>query len=84
MNEPLAYLKWVFRSGGPAGSIFSLIAATLGTGVISFAYAIMKNGYILGPVFVLFGAFLSLYSGMIIVKSVEYTGMSRFEDIANK
>lgn len=83
-KSPCCNLKWVFRSGGPAGSIFSLIAATLGTGVISFAYAIMKNGYILGPVFVLIGALLSLYSGMIIVKAVEYTGMSRFEDIAEK
>ena len=77
-----AYIAWIFRSGGFAGSVFSLIAATLGTGVISFAYAIMKNGYVLGPVMVVVGALLSIYAGMLIVKTVDHTGRRRTEDIA--
>jgi amino acid permease len=77
-----SYIAWVFRSGGFVGSVFSLIAATLGTGVISFAYAIMKNGYVLGPIYVVLGALLSFYSGVLIIKTVESTGLNRLEDIA--
>lgn len=66
------------------GSILSLIAATLGAGTISFAYAVMKNGYILGPILIVLGAFLSYYTGMLIVKCSEHTGRTRYEDIALK
>jgi len=74
----------LFRAGGPLGSVLSLIAATLGAGTISFGYAVMKNGYILGPLLIIFGAFLSYYTGMLIVKCSELTGRTRYEDIALK
>lgn len=85
VNRPdncCGYIGWIFRSGGFVGSVFSLIAATLGTGVISFGYAIMKNGYVMGPIYVVLGALLSIYSGMLIVKAVNHTGKRRLEDIA--
>lgn len=44
----------------------------------------MKNGYILGPLLIIFGAFLSYYTGMLIVKCSEHTGRTRYEDIALK
>ena len=72
----------MFRAGGLAGSVFSLIAATLGSGTIAFAYAVMMNGYILGPLLIGMGACLSYYTGLLIVKCAEQTGRTRYEDIA--
>ena len=40
------------------------------------------NGYILGPVLIIIGAILSYYTGMLIVKSADFTGRTRYEDIA--
>lgn len=48
-----------------------MVATTLGSGTISFAYAIMMNGYILGPILVILGAIVSYYTGMLIVKCSE-------------
>lgn len=70
------------RSGGTLVSIFSLIAITLGSGTLSFPYGVMMNGYILGPIIIVLGALLSYYTGMLIVKSSERTGRTRYEDIA--
>jgi hypothetical protein len=44
----------------------------------------MKNGYILGPILIVFGACISYYTGMLIVKCSEFTGRTRYEDIALK
>jgi amino acid permease len=82
MLSPVRYGQRKFRPGGTSGSIFSLIAATLGSGTISFSYAVMMNGYILGPVLIIFGALISFYTGMLIVKCAEHTGRTRYEDIA--
>jgi len=68
MLSPGRYVKRKFRAGGISGSIFSLIAATLGSGTITFAYAIMVNGIILGILMILLGALISYYTGMLIVK----------------
>ena len=54
----------------------------MGSGNITLAYAIMKNGYILGPLIVAFGALLSYYTSMLLVKSADFTGKVRYEDIA--
>lgn len=40
LMSPTRYVQRKFRAGGTSGSIFSLIAATLGSGTISFAYAV--------------------------------------------
>lgn len=62
--------------------MFSLIAATLGSGTLTFPYAVATNGYVLGPIFILLGACLSYYTGMLIVKCSEATGKTRYEDLA--
>jgi len=82
MLSPVRFGQQKFRAGGTNGSIFSLIAATLGSGIISFGYAVMMNGYILGPILIVCGALLSYYTGMLIVKCSEFTGRTRYEDIA--
>jgi amino acid permease len=72
------------RAGGLLSSTISIVAATVGSGNISLAYAFMKNGYILGMMTVLIGALLSYYSGMLIVKCANVTGKLRYEDIASE
>ena len=82
MLSPVRYGQRKFRAGGTSGSVFSLIAATLGSGTLTFPYAVMMNGYILGPIFIILGACISYYTGMLIVKCSEITGRTRYEDIA--
>jgi hypothetical protein len=65
-----------------AGSIFSLIAATVGSGNITLAYSVMKNGYILGTGLIILGALLSYYTSMLLIKSSDYTKKIRYDDIA--
>jgi amino acid permease len=64
-------------------STISIVAATVGSGNISLAYAFMKNGYILGMMTIIIGALLSFYTGMLIVRCSHYTGKLRYEDIAS-
>jgi amino acid permease len=71
------------RSGGLISSTISIVAATVGSGNISLAYAFMKNGYILGMMTIIIGAMLSFYTGMLIVRCSHYTGKLRYEDIAS-
>ena len=71
------------RAGSMISSTISIVAATVGSGNISLAYAFMKNGYILGMMTIIIGALLSLYTGMLIVKCSHYTGKLRYEDIAS-
>lgn len=48
-----------FSAGSVFSSTITIISVTLGMGSISFAYAIMKTGYILGPIFTLFCGLIS-------------------------
>lgn len=80
--SPTRYVQRKFRAGGTSGSIFSLIAATLGSGTISFAYAIQQNGIILGIMLIILGASISYYTGMLLVKVSNKTQCNRYEDFA--
>ena len=82
INSTFNFGKRLLRAGGLFGSVFSLVAATVGSGNITLAYAIMKNGYVLGPLIVTLGAMLSYYTSMLLVKSADFTGKVRYEDIA--
>mmetsp|Transcript_33670 Transcript_33670/g.24330 ORF Transcript_33670/g.24330 Transcript_33670/m.24330 type:complete len:261 (+) Transcript_33670:147-929(+) len=84
MLSPVRYTQRKFRAGGTSGSIFSLIAATLGSGTISFSYAIAANGIVLGSILIILGAMVSYYTGMLLVLASNHTGRTRFEDIAQK
>ena len=80
----MRWSKSKFRAGGTNGSIFSLIAATLGAGTLSFPYAMSVNGIIFGTLLIFIGALVSYYTGTLIVKSAVYTECTRYEDIALK
>lgn len=63
-------------------SFWSLIASSVSPGLVSLSYAVMMNGYILGPLLILAGAGLSYYTSMLLVRVAERTGRERYEDIA--
>ena len=67
MASPGRYIARKFHAGGLKGSIFTLIAATLGAGTLTMPYAVSLNGYVLGPILMALGALVSYYSGMLIV-----------------
>ena len=82
MKQPILYFQTIFKSGGIPSSIFSLVANTLGTGILGLPYCVMMNGYILGPILIIIGAYFSYYTAMLIVKCSEVSKGSRYEDIA--
>lgn len=79
---PINLIQRKFHAGGTAGSIFLIMSSTLGNGTLSFAYAVMMNGYILGPIYIILGCIISWYTAMLLVRCSNQTGKFRYEDIA--
>lgn len=84
MMSPVRYTQRKFRAGGTSGSIFSLVAATLGAGTLSFPYAISENGIVWGTILIMIGAAVSIYTGMLLVIVSNFTKSHRYEDYAVK
>ena len=82
MMSPVRFTQRKFRAGGTSGSIFSLVAATLGAGTLTFGYAIKENGIAWGTFLIVFGAAISYYTGMLLVLASTHTNRHRYEDIA--
>ena len=57
----------VHKGVGLGGSIFTLVQSTLGAGIITLPYAVYANGIVLGPILILGAAFLSYYTGHLLV-----------------
>ena len=65
------------------GSIFALCAVAIGAGVLSLPYVLAKNGWILGTILILIGAFSGYYSmEMILMRSIE-TNCKNFSELAH-
>lgn len=60
----------------------TIISVTLGMGSISFAYAIMRTGYVLGAFLTIFCGLISYQSAMMVVKAAHDTGSDKIEEIA--
>jgi amino acid permease len=58
------------------------VAATLGAGTLTFAYAIKENGIVWGSILIILGAAISYYTGMLLVIASTKTNRHRYEDIA--
>mmetsp|Transcript_19388 Transcript_19388/g.18498 ORF Transcript_19388/g.18498 Transcript_19388/m.18498 type:complete len:285 (+) Transcript_19388:309-1163(+) len=63
-------------------SIFSLIAVTMGAGMLTLPYVISLNGVVWGSFLIIFGGLLSYFSGSLLVKCTELTGKYSYEEIA--
>lgn len=82
MMSPVRFTQRKFRAGGTSGSVFSLIAATLGAGTLTFPYAVMENGIAWGTILIILGALISYYTGMLLVITSNHTKRHRYEDMA--
>lgn len=80
--SPIRYTRQTFRAGGTQGSIFSLVAATIGSGIVTFPYAIASNGVVFGTFLIVLGAVVSYFSGMLLVAVSTITKADRYEDMA--
>ena len=58
------------------------MAATAGAGTITMPYVISISGIGLGVTLTILGACLSHYTGNLLVKCAELTGMRSYEDFA--
>ena len=57
------------EKGSVRGSIFALSAGAIGSGVLSLPYVLGLNGWVLGLVFILVGAFSAAWSLFMIAES---------------
>jgi len=62
--------------GSINSSVLNLIAATMGAGTITMPYIICVAGIGLGSLLTIIGAFLSQYTGMLLVSSTYFEGLS--------
>lgn len=81
--SPARYVKKKFRPGGVKGSIFTLITAILGSGTVTLPYLAAKNGIVLATLLIIFGAAISYFAGMLLVRCAEKVGSDKYEDFAN-
>jgi amino acid permease len=82
MLAPLKYVQLKFADGGINASVFSVIQVTLGAGILTFPYAIMENGIVLGTILIIFGGLISWYTSMLLIKASDHCCRERMEDIA--
>eukprot|EP00347_Sterkiella_histriomuscorum_P013193 403365653 len=82
VSNTKTYVTGSMRPGSMRGSIISLTAATVGAGTLTLPYIMSLNGLAFGTILVIFGAFLSYYSGMLLVKCDQITGKYNYESLA--
>ena len=81
-SENQALIEETTGAGSVESSVFSLVILCLGSGTLTFPYIFYANGLVLGVSLILFGAFVSVYTGWLIIKCAEEYRAKRFEDIA--
>ena len=84
MSSPSKYLSHKFRAGGLQGSIFTILASTVGAGILSLPYAVNLSGLYQGIVLFVLGLIVSLYTCQLLVIAAEKTGKLTYESIAQE
>ena len=72
-----------FKAGGVHGSTFTLISSILGSGTVTLPYLSAQNGVVLATILIIFGAAISYFAGMFLVRWAEKVGSDKYEDFAN-
>lgn len=83
-SSPTTYIQTNFKAGGMTGSVFTILASTVGAGVLSLPYAINLSGLYLGIGLFIFGMIVALYSCQLLVLAAEKTGKLTYESIAEE
>ena len=71
------------HKGSLRGSIFSLCASAIGSGVLSLPYVLGLNGWVLGLVFILVGAFAAAWSLFMIAESAIKAKVENLSKLSN-
>lgn len=82
VGSPGRYIKTTMREGSLNASIFALVIICLGAGTLTIPYAFYNNGYVVGILCIVSGAFLSAFTGYLMALLSEKTGGSSYEEIA--
>lgn len=67
-------MKSKFYAGSMKGSVFTLMTATLGAGILSLPLALYKSGVIWGIIQFIFSGVISFYTTHILIQSGEKSG----------
>ena len=70
--------------GSVRGSIFSLCACAIGSGVLSLPYVLALCGWALGIAFIFTGAIAATWSNTILAELAAKTGLSNLSSLAKK
>lgn len=84
LSSPSRYMQKKFQAGGLKGSIMTILASTVGAGILSLPYAINLAGLYEGIVIFILGMIVSLYTCQLLVLSAEKTGKLTYESIGNE
>ena len=71
------------HKGSLRGSIFSLCASAIGSGVLSLPYVLGLDGWVLGLVFILVGAFAAAWSLFMIAESAIKAKVENLSKLSN-
>ena len=67
-------MKSKFYAGSMKGSVFTLMTATLGAGILSLPLALYKSGILWGIIMFIFSGIISFYTTYILIQSAEKSG----------
>lgn len=79
---PLNYIANKFKAGSLKGSIFTLITATIGTGILLIPNSIGSSGLGWGLMQMFICGFLGYYSLMLVIRSAEKAKVYSYQELA--
>lgn len=83
MGSPIRFINRKFYPGSLKGSTCTLLAATVGAGILTLPYAVNLAGYIMGIINFFLGMLVSYYSGLILVKSADKVNVNTYEGLGH-
>src|SRR5574343_1217320 len=67
LSSPSRYVQKKLKAGGLTGSIFTILASTVGAGILSLPYVVSLSGLYQGRVIFILSMIVSLYSCQLLV-----------------
>lgn len=84
LSSPSRYIQRKFQAGGLKGSMLTILASTIGAGILSLPYAINLSGLYEGLIIFILGMIVSLYTCQLLVLAADKTGKLTYESIGNE
>ncbi|OMJ86424.1 hypothetical protein SteCoe_12087 [Stentor coeruleus] len=84
LSSPSRYIQRKFQAGGLKGSMLTILASTVGAGILSLPYVVNISGLYQGIILFILGMIVSLYTCQLLVLAAEKTGKLTYESIGNE